>query len=64
MKAQNLRRPCEKITLSTFPNAESATKTDRALSALVPNMFRKNSAATIRPELMMTSFGTAAKYAI
>lgn len=49
------------MTLSTFPNAERATKTDRTRSAREPNMFRKNVAATIRPELMISSLDTAAK---
>lgn len=60
----NIHRPWEKITLNTFPKAESATKTERARSALLPNIFRKKVAATIRPELMMSALGTAAKYAI
>lgn len=59
-----IHRPCEKITLSTFPYAESATKTDSALSALTPNIFLKKVAATILPELIISSFDTAAKYAI
>jgi hypothetical protein len=52
------------MTLRTLPNAESATKTDNTRSARVPNMFRKKVAATMRPELMMSALGTAAKYAI
>lgn len=60
----DLRLPWENMTLSTFPKAERATKTDNTRSAWIPNMLRKNMAATIRPELMISSLGTAAKYAI
>jgi hypothetical protein len=52
------------MTLKTFPNADSATKTERTRSALGPKIFLKNDAARIRPELTISSFGTAAKYAI
>jgi hypothetical protein len=52
------------MTLSTFPNADKATKTDKTRSAREPNIFLKNEAAKIRPEVMISSFGTAAKYAI
>ncbi len=52
------------MTLSTFPNAERATKTERTRSALFPNMFLKKVAATIRPERTISALGTAAKYAI
>lgn len=49
------------MTLRTFPNAERATNTDNTRSARDPNMFLKNEAANIRPEVMISSFGTAAK---
>lgn len=55
-----LLRPCENITLSTLPNADSATKTLRALSAVPPKTFLKNDAARIRPDDRISSFGTAA----
>jgi hypothetical protein len=58
------RRPWEKITERTFPKADRATKTERARSALAPNMLRKKEAARIRPEEMISALGTAAKYAI
>lgn len=56
------RRPCEKMTLSTFPRAESATKTDSARSAVAPNTLRNSEAATRRLAASISSFGTAAKY--
>lgn len=52
------------MTERTFPNADKATKTESTFSALGPNMLRKNEAAKIRPELIISAFGTAAKYAI
>jgi hypothetical protein len=55
------RRPWEKITERTFPNAERATKTERTRSAREPKMLRKNEAARMRPEETISSFGTAAK---
>ena len=61
---KNSLRPCEKITLRTFPNAERATKTERARSALDPKTLRKKLAATMRPEVRISSLGTAAKYAM
>jgi len=61
---KDIHRPLEKITLNTFPKAESATKTERTLSARTPNILRKKVAATICLELMISAFGTAAKYAI
>lgn len=61
VEVSHLRLPWENITLSTFPNAESATKTDKTRSASDPNIFRKNVAATMRPELMISSLETAAK---
>lgn len=54
-------RPWENITLSTLPKADRATKTERARSALTPNILRKKTAATIRPELTISALGTAAK---
>jgi hypothetical protein len=57
-------RPCEKITLSTFPNADNATNTDKALSAFVPRTLRNRDAATRRLDEMISSAGTAAKYAM
>lgn len=60
----DLHLPCANITLSTLPKAERATKTERTRSARDPNMLRKNDAARIRPELTISSLGTAAKYAI
>jgi hypothetical protein len=52
------------MTERTFPNADNATKTLSALSALGPKTLRKNDAANILPLLMISSRGTAAKYAI
>jgi len=52
------------MTLRTLPNAERATKTESALSAFGPKTFLKKEAARMRPEVRISSFGTAAKYAI
>lgn len=52
------------MTLRTLPNADNATKTERARSARVPKTLRKNEAAKMRPEDAISSLGTAAKYAI
>lgn len=64
VKWDYLLLPWENMTLRTFPNAERATKTDSTRSARGPNIFLKNEPARIRPEVMISSFGTAAKYAI
>lgn len=53
--------PWEKMTLSTLPNADKATKTDSARSAFPPKTFRKYDAAKMRPEERISSLGTAAK---
>jgi hypothetical protein len=37
----------------------NATITERALSALVPNVFSKNKAATMTPEFLISSFVAA-----
>src|SRR5690242_21669603 len=58
------RRPCEKMTLRTLPKADRATKTDSARSAFGPKTLRKSEAATRRFEEMISSAGTAAKYAM
>jgi hypothetical protein len=49
------------MTDNTFPNAERATKTDMTFSACPPNMFLKNTAATMLPDSSISSFDTAAK---
>lgn len=54
-------RPCEKMTLRTFPNALRATNTDNARSARGPNIFLKKEAARIRPDEAISALGTAAK---
>lgn len=60
-KREYILRPCEKITDNTLPNAERATKTDMTFSACLPNMFLKNTAATMLPDESISSFDTAAK---
>jgi hypothetical protein len=47
-----------------LPNAERATKTESARSAFSPKTLRNRDAATRRFEDMISSAGTAAKYAI
>ena len=49
------------MTLRTLPKADNATKTDSARSALFPKTLRKNDAARMRPEEMISSLETAAK---
>jgi hypothetical protein len=49
------------MTLSTFLNADSATKTDNARSAFAPNTLRKKEAARMRPDEAISAFGTAGK---
>lgn len=63
-KGPNILLPCENSTARTFPKADSAMNIDRTRSALGPKMLRKKEAASMRPEPKISSFGTAAKYAI